>query len=163
MLSDLQNQKLELTAEIKLLEKTQKPITKTTELAAGQLPGNTALSYALEADVNAASVTLKVEVNTDVQIMNLIAVDLEGVVLVDREVIAISPRAQSKIAVLPIKPTKNSPCTLRIQTHIATRSLLSQLHVFETDVTLPRFAVFKQLSDASYNAPPAAKVVFLLK
>eukprot|EP01036_Dinobryon_divergens_P026205 gene26205-34826_t len=135
MLSDLQNQKLELTAEIKLLEKTQKPITKTTELAAGQLPGNTALSYALEADVNAASVTLKVEVNTDVQIMNLIAVDLEGVVLVDREVIAISPRAQSKIA----------------------------LHVFETDVTLPRFAVFKQLSDASYNAPPAAKVVFLLK
>ena len=38
----------------------------------------------LEADVNAASVTLKVEVNTDVQIVNLIAVDLEGVVLVSR-------------------------------------------------------------------------------
>jgi hypothetical protein len=63
-------------------EKTQKPVTKAVELAAGQLPGNTALSYALDADVNAASVTLKVEVNTDVQIMNLIAVDLEGVVLV---------------------------------------------------------------------------------
>ena len=36
----------------------------------------------------------------------------------------------------------HSPCTLRIQTHIATRSLLSQLHVFETDITLPRFAVY---------------------
>ena len=63
-------------------EKTQKPPPKATELAAGQLPGNTALSYTLEADVNAASVTLKVEVNTDSQIINLIAVDLEGVVLV---------------------------------------------------------------------------------
>lgn len=36
--------------------------------------------------MNAASVTLKVEVNTDVQIMNLIAVDLEGVVLVDHHI-----------------------------------------------------------------------------
>lgn len=55
---------------------------KPTELATGQLPGNTALTYTLDADVNAGSVTLKVEVNTDVQIVNLIAVDLEGVVLV---------------------------------------------------------------------------------
>jgi len=68
---------------MKSTEKVQK-VVKPAELSAGQLPGNTALSYTLEADVNAASVTLKVEVNTDVQIVNLIAVDLEGVVLVSR-------------------------------------------------------------------------------
>jgi hypothetical protein len=36
-------------------------------------------------------------------------------VLVDREVLAVSPRAQSRIAVLPLRPAKYSPCQLRLQ------------------------------------------------
>ncbi len=82
--------------------------------------------------------------------------------LVDREVVAISPKAQSKIAVLPLKPAKHCPCTLRIQTHVATRSLGAQLHVFESDVVLPRFSVFKQLGPDSMDqyAAPSGKVIF---
>lgn len=40
---------------------------------------------------------------------------IEGVVLVDREVIAVSPRPQSKSAVLPLRPSKYSPCSIRVQ------------------------------------------------
>ena len=35
--------------------------------------------------------------------------------LADREVIAVSPRPGSRTAVLPLRPVKFSPCTLRIQ------------------------------------------------
>jgi hypothetical protein len=81
---------------------------------------------------------------------------------VDREVVAISPKAQSKLAVLPLKPAKHCPCALRIQTHVATRSLGAQLYVFETDVLLPRFSVFKQLGSDSMDqyAAPSGKVIF---
>lgn len=74
-LTELQEQKLELLAELKLLEKTLKT-SKASDTSVGMLPANTALSYTLEADLDANAVVLKVEVNTDVQIVNLIAVDL---------------------------------------------------------------------------------------
>ncbi len=162
-LAELQSQKLELLAELKLLEKTLSK-SKSPDAQVGMLPQGTELTYSLEADLQSGALNLRVEVNSDVQIVNLVAVDLEGVVLVDREVLAISPKAQSKLAVLPLKPAKNSPCTLRIQTHVATRSLGAQLHVFETDVKVPRFAVFKHLPDGA--APfemPGAKVLFTLR
>eukprot|EP01038_Epipyxis_sp_PR26KG_P005701 gene5701-7869_t len=161
-LNELQTQKLDLLAELKLLEKQLK-VSKPGSTEVGMLPNNTKLSYTLEADALVAAVTLKVEVNTDVQIVNLIAVDLESIVLIGKEVVAISPKEQSKIAILPLKPTKNSACTLRIQTHVATRSLGAQLHVFETDITIPRFSAYMQLTpenQSNYNIPKS-KVTFL--
>lgn len=83
--------------------------------------------------------------------------------LVDREVIAISPKAQSRVALLPLRPTKNTPCTLRIQTHVATRSLGAQLHVFESDVLLPRFSVFRYLPDPGDLVVPKTGVTFSLR
>ncbi len=44
----------------------------------------------------------------------------DGVVLIDREVLAISPKPQSKSAVLPLKPTRNLACTLRVQVSVVT-------------------------------------------
>ncbi len=87
----------------------------------------------------------------------------EGIVLVDREVIAISPRPQSKVAILPFKPAKNSACTLRIQTHVATRSLGAQLHVFESDVIVPKFSVFKHLTETAGFVAPTSSVTFSLR
>lgn len=42
-------------------------------------------------------------------------ISLDGVVLIDREVLAISPKPQSKVAILPLRPTRNLACTLRVQ------------------------------------------------
>eukprot|EP01034_Spumella_vulgaris_P021413 gene21413-27443_t len=170
-LGELQSQKLELIAELKLLEKTLRSSSSSSKgdpsgQQVGTLPNNTTLTYTLEADSDLKAVVLRVEVNTDVQIVNLIAVDLEGIVLVDREVVAISPKAQSKLAVLPLKPAKHCPCTLRIQTHVATRSLGAQLHVFESDVVVPRFSVFKQLDKDALGgeyAAPSGKVIFSVR
>jgi hypothetical protein len=87
--------------------------------------------------------------------------DSEGVVLVDREVLAIAPRAQSKVAVLPLRPTRNAACTLRIQTHVALRSSGAQVHVFETDVVVPKFSAFKLLSEV--ETMPRGFVTFSVK
>ncbi len=75
MLEDLHNEKLELIAELKLIEKTVKS-AKSSEIPPGALPGNTSLSCKVIPDPETKSVSLRVEVNTDVQIVNLIAVDL---------------------------------------------------------------------------------------
>jgi len=159
----LQQQKLELLAEMKVLERTVK-LARTSELPVGALPPGTQLSYKLEGDLALGAVTLTVEVSSDVQIVNLVAVDLEGVVLVDKEILAIATRPQSKVAVLPLRPAKISPCTLRIQTHVATRSLGSLLHVFESSVSLPRFAAFKYIDrDLAQYPMPTSKVSFTLR
>ena len=75
VLAELQAQKLEMIAEMKLLERAVKQ-SKTSDVPVGSLPNNTTLTYTLEADLNLGAVALKVEVNTDAQIVNLIAVDL---------------------------------------------------------------------------------------
>lgn len=75
VLAELQAQKLEMIAEMKLLERAVKQ-SKTSEVPVGSLPHNTTLTYTLEGDLKLGAVALKVEVNTDAQIMNLIAVDL---------------------------------------------------------------------------------------
>lgn len=116
LLAELQEKKLQLLSELRQLERSVKA-SKSSEVPVGMLPPNTALSYLLEPDLKIGAVALRVEVNSDVQIVNVIAVDLEGVVLSDREVIAISPKAQSKVAIVPLKPYKYSACSLRIQVH----------------------------------------------
>ena len=79
-LAELQSQKLELMAEMKLLERSLNMTTKK-EVPVGMLPHGTALSYSLEGDLQLGAVALRVEVNTDCQIMNLIAVDLGTCIL----------------------------------------------------------------------------------
>lgn len=76
---------------------------------------------------------------------------------------AISPKSQSKIALLPFKPAKHTQCTLRIQAHVATRSLGAQLHVFESDVVVPKFSMFKYLPDSTGVELPASKVTFSVR
>jgi len=161
-LDELHTQKLELINELRNLEKAGKMTKATTaELPVGALPANTSLNYQLYADLDLKAVALRVEVTTDVQIVNLIAVDLEGVILVDREAIAITPRAQSKWAILPLRPNRNAPCKLRVQSHIATRSLGAQIHVFETDINIPKFSAFAQLTeDLSQFTAPTGNVKF---
>ena len=46
---------------------------------------------------------------------------------------------------------------------MASRSLGTLLHVFETAIALPKFAAFKYLDDPAPYRVPASKVVFSLK
>lgn len=46
---------------------------------------------------------------------------------------------------------------------MASRSLGTLLHVFETTVALPKFAAFKYLEDPGPYRVPSSKVVFSLK
>lgn len=52
---------------------------------------------------------------------------------------------------------------MNTQTHVATRSLGAHLHIFETIVTLPKFAAFKHVDDPSYYQMPVGKVTFALR
>ena len=63
---------------------------------------------------------------------------IEGAVLDGAEVLAVAPLTLSRAASIALRPTKNLPCTLRIQTHVSSRAYTSQLHVFESEVHVPR-------------------------
>ena len=55
-LQELQNRKLELTNELRLLEKGAKALKDNNNLPIGALPNGTTVSYTLEADIAAGSV-----------------------------------------------------------------------------------------------------------
>lgn len=57
-------------------------MARTSDLPVGALPANTQCNYSVYADAAAGAIVCKVEVNTDVQIVNLIAVDQDGVMMV---------------------------------------------------------------------------------
>jgi Bardet-Biedl syndrome 2 protein len=101
--------------------------------------------------------------------MNVIVVDLEGIMLDGgKEVIAFAPKNQvtssgARSATLSFCPSRNQPVKLRIQTHVASRSLTTYLHVFETDIAVPRFAAFCQLDEPLPNNFAGDGAVFTVK
>lgn len=74
-LAELQERKQEMMNELRALEKSMR-IGKAGEPREAVLPPNTSLSYALEPDVGAGVVHLRVTVSTDAQIANILAIDL---------------------------------------------------------------------------------------
>jgi Bardet-Biedl syndrome 2 protein len=169
IIEELHKFKLELAAEMKLVEKMMKSKSSSTEEPIGSLPPNTSLSYELRPDKHSEALILRIEANADVQIMNVIVVDLEGIMLDGgKEVIAFAPKNQitpsgGRSTVLSFCPTRNQPVKLRIQTHVASRSLTTYLHVFETDIAVPRFAAFCQLDEPIPNGFVGDGVVFIVK
>jgi len=162
ILEELHAEKIELISELRSMEKALKS-SKSNEPPVGALPPNTLLSYSMQADLELRALLLKVEANKDVQIINFLAVDLEGVVFSDREVMAFSPKTQSRSATLSLRPSRNYDCKLRVQTHVASRSLQTQLHVFETDINIPKFAAFAQTSEITQYPLPRGVVSFCVK
>lgn len=168
----LQAEKQELTAELRLLEKSLQAAKAGGEAAGPSLPTETALSYYLEANERDGYVSLRVEVsNNDVQIANLVAIDHEGAILEGSEVLVVSPASLSKTAILPFRPTKNQAGSLRIQTHVSVRGSYgshsqahnaAQLHVFETVVDIPKFSVFRLQAAGDSVAKPVSAVTLLL-
>lgn len=166
-LMELQNKKLELTNELRAVEKGLRAKSGNSggdgSAVGGVLPSGTTLNYSLDPDEATESLLLRVEASIDVIISCLVAVDLEGAMFEGSEVLAVSPPTLTRAASLPLKPSKNQACTLRIQTHIAVRSHLSHLHVFETDITIPTFSSFKKVAESPKKMLPKSYVTFKIK
>lgn len=167
-IDELHATKLQLAAELKAVEKqiaiSKGQVPSVTEAPAGSLPPNTSVSYTLSVDLESHSIAVRIEANTDVQIVNVVVVDIEGVVLgTGREVLAFAPAALSRATTLPLRPTRNQPATVRVQSHIASRSLTSYLHIFEKDIQIPRFASFAVVPDTSRLTIDGNGVVFVVK
>ena len=155
-LEELQAKKVELAEELKQLG--QKLAAKGADTPVGALPAGTDLSYSLAADEAGCCVALRVEASTDVQIANIVAIDLEGGVLDGAEVLAVAPTTQGRVAAISLRPTKNQPCTLRVQTHVSPRAYAAQLHVFESEVQVPRFSAFKMIDESKNRLEPNSQV-----
>ena len=82
----------------------------------------------------------------------------EGGVLEGAEVLAMVPLAVGRVAQFPLRPSKNQPCVLRVQTHVASRLMSSQLHVFESEVSIPRFAGYQVVEDGQGGIEPNSQV-----
>jgi len=159
VLEDLQNKKQSLSNQIRILEKNTIAIKSGDNN--GILPHLSDFSYALHASEEKGAVILGVEFKQEGGfISNLVAIDEEGVILENAEVLAVSPTSLSRNASLPLRPSKLQSGLLRIQIHISARNFNSELHVFEVDVEIPRFAIFKQLSDSKNRPKPQGVCVF---
>ena len=82
----------------------------------------------------------------------------EGGVLEGAEVLAMVPLAAGRVAQFPLRPSKNQPCVLRVQTHVASRLMSTQLHVFESEVSIPRFAGYQVVEDGQGGIEPNSQV-----
>jgi Bardet-Biedl syndrome 2 protein len=144
---DLYQKKRDLTNDLKNLEKAMK-MSRSTDPASGGLVNNTSLTYQLYPDFSLECLVLKVDVSpTDVIIVNVIVIDLEGGILGGCEVLAITPSVSGKPASINLHPNKYNACTIRVQTHVASRGASNQLHVFEKDILIPKFCSFLKLPD----------------
>lgn len=63
---------------------------------------------------------------------------------------------------MPFYLSKNQRCLIRLQTHIAVKSIGSQLHVFEADIEIPTFASFKKIENEKDFSKPSSHVIFKL-
>lgn len=75
MLDEMQAKKLELSNELRLIEKTMKTLKTSDTLPPGSLPPDTNLNYTVAADPLRKGILLTVEATTDVQVSSIIVID----------------------------------------------------------------------------------------
>jgi Bardet-Biedl syndrome 2 protein len=157
-LEDLQNKKQTLANELRSIA-TEKAVVVDGNGAQIPLPSD--LSFAMEPNEEKGAVILSVEFKPEGgYISNLIAIDEEGNLLDNADVLAVSPIGLSKCASVYLRPSKILLGKLRVQVHISTRSFSQQLHVLQVDIEIPRFVAFKQVSDSKGRPKPSGVAVF---
>jgi len=112
------------------------------------------------ADPLRKGVLLTVEASTDVQVASVIVIDLESVILSGSEILTVTPSLPTRQSSVLIRPLRNAPCCLRIQTHVAVRGFNNNMHVFEEMISVPKFASFAQLTEANQVTAPVSHVDF---
>lgn len=159
ILESLQQQKAELTNELRLLDKNFKAV-KTGDHQMGELPADTNLTYSMLGDLNQKCIVLTISAGTDVQVTTVVLIDSEGILSTQGEIITVFPQVPGKQIQVPLRPVKNAACQIRVQTHVAVRGFNTNLYVFEEKVNLPRFASLLHTNDLSHFASPLSSVAF---
>ena len=67
---------------------------------------------------------------TDVLIVSLIAIDLEGAVLSGCEAAVVTSPAPSRRAVLRLRPVKYQACSVRVQVKTCTSTLIIYVYIY---------------------------------
>eukprot|EP00606_Chrysophyceae_sp_TOSAG23-5_P001562 GSChrysophyteH2.ASY1.ANO1.604.1 assembled CDS len=157
-LETLQTKKRVLAGELRTIANDKVVIVNGND---AQVPRPSDLSFSMEPDEEKGGVVLSVEFNPEGgYISNLIAIDEEGNLLENTEVVAVSPVGLSKSACVYLRPNRVLLGKLRVQVHISTRSLNTNLHVLQVDVEIPRFVAFKQVADSKGRPKPTGVAVF---
>jgi Bardet-Biedl syndrome 2 protein len=127
MLDEMQAKKVELSNDLKQIEKTIKTLKSGESLPPGSLPPETQLSYSFVADPLRKGILLTVEASTDVQVSSIIVIDLgplllqifliytESVILAGSEILTVTPSLPTRQISVLIRPTRNAPASLRVQ------------------------------------------------
>ncbi len=131
------------------------------------IPSRNDLTFTMEPDTDKGCAILSVEFIRDSgYITNLIAIDEEGNLLENTDVVAVSPIGLSKSAEIHLVPGKIQLGKLRIQVHISSRggslSYNEQLHVIQVDIEIPRFVAFKQVPDSKGREKPTGVSVITI-
>jgi Bardet-Biedl syndrome 2 protein len=162
LLMQLQDQKLALSNELRSLENLSNKAKNGENINSYSAPSRDILSYTLRAVEEEAVVSLSVEVTeeSNMTITNVVAIDQEGVVLDQSDVLAVTPVFGATTVSLPLRPQKMQPGKLRIQTHLSPRGFGSNnVNVLEVDVPIVRFLGFKQLTESKTRPKPTGVVI----
>ena len=157
-LEKLQSKKKELAGELRTIASDKVVVVDGKDT---QVPQPSDLSFSMEPNEEKGGVVLSVEFSPEGgYISNLIAIDEEGNLLENTEVVAVSPVGLSKSACVYLRPNRVLLGKLRVQVHISTRSFNTNLHVLQVDVEIPRFVAFKQVTDSKGRPKPTGVCVF---
>jgi Bardet-Biedl syndrome 2 protein len=112
ILDELQERKLELLNELKRLETSS---TATQPKQATDSLANATLSYQFKIEPQGHLGLRVTSADSEIQVVNMIAIDTEGGNLEGSDVIVFSPSVLSNTAVMALKPSKNQNFELQLQ------------------------------------------------
>ena len=152
-LIELQAKKLEYLNQLKQIERETNILKNGNSSVSNvsNLPPNTNIKYELSPDAKTGSLYITASATTDVLIVSLIIIDVDGTLLDGSEIISISPASPNRSIIFPLKLSKYQIGSVKIQAHIAVRSALDQLHVLEANLTIPKFACFRLVDEDEAN------------
>ncbi|CAK9033061.1 Bardet-Biedl syndrome 2 protein [Durusdinium trenchii] len=124
------------------------------ESPAGAIPAGTQVKVSLRGNQEDRCLDLVCELNSsECAIQNVVVFELDaGVLPGECEMTPMVQQSHGTRATVQLRPLKNVATTLRVQTFVSARGSAEQLHVFEQEVELCKFATLRQV-DGHVAAP----------
>ncbi len=140
--------------ELRSLEERLRRPSGSATRALGALPSGTKVALSVRINAEQKYLELLAEASTDCLVQSVLVLDLDAGVFPHECVVGSSSGSgknpgRSVVVALPL--VKHMRATLHVQTLVAARGAAENLHVFEDQISLPRFATFSALPA---GAPP---------
>jgi hypothetical protein len=126
-----------------LEERLRRPAGSVTR-ALGALPAGTKVALSVRINAELKCLELLAEASTDCLVQSVLVLDLDAGVFPHECVVGSSGSGKNlgRNVVVALPLVKHERATLRVQTLVAARGAAENLHVFEDQISLPRFATF---------------------